>query len=94
MKPYRKGKHNKNKQNTTTTTAASSSSASSNTTTVDTDCLVRISNGSQSFSTIVSSKEVVRFQIAYATLIKGYVDNLERPSRKSDKHRRAKKATI
>ncbi|GBG79987.1 hypothetical protein CBR_g30248 [Chara braunii] len=44
----------------------------------DCKCLVRATDGKRKISTTLSPKEHIRFQTAYATLLKAHLDNLKK----------------
>lgn len=48
-------------------------------------CLLRASNGKKHISTVVSAREVTRFQIAYGNLLKGHMDGLKKREKKGTK---------
>lgn len=63
-----------------------SSSQSSTTTahdSVEYKCLVRANYGSKKLSTIVSSKDINRFQLAYSNLLKANMDTLKKKAKES-----------
>lgn len=49
-------------------------------------CLIRASDNKTKLSTVISSKEVTKFQMSYATLLRGNMDSLK----KHDKHKERK----
>lgn len=53
-------------------------------------CLLRATNGKKKLSTVVSTKEVTRFQLAYANLLKGNLDGLKKRDKKTAKAAAAK----
>jgi len=48
-------------------------------------CLLRASNGKKKISTIVSTREVKRFQMAYANLLKASMDGLKKRDKRTAK---------
>ncbi|XP_065186914.1 signal recognition particle 14 kDa protein-like [Sycon ciliatum] len=52
-------------------------------------CLIRATLNKKKISTVINSKDVNRFQMAYANLLKAHMDGLKKPertkSKKSDK---------
>ncbi|KAL5456889.1 hypothetical protein EMCRGX_G034115 [Ephydatia muelleri] len=48
-------------------------------------CLLRATNGKKTISTVVSSREVTKFQMAFANLLKSNIDGLKRRDKKSAK---------
>jgi len=51
-------------------------------------CLVRATDGKHTkFSTLVSSKEIIRFQMAYANILKSQMDNLKRKEKKKKRRK-------
>ena len=53
-------------------------------------CLFRATNGKQKLSTIVMHKDVTRFQMAYAQMLKSNVDNLKKRDKKAKKSKKSK----
>uniref|UniRef100_A0A8C0YD54 Signal recognition particle 14 kDa protein n=1 Tax=Cyprinus carpio carpio TaxID=630221 RepID=A0A8C0YD54_CYPCA len=49
----------------------------------DNKCLVRASDGKTRISTVVSSKEVIKFQMAYSNLLRAHMDGLKKKDKKS-----------
>ncbi|EDO37402.1 predicted protein [Nematostella vectensis] len=57
-------------------------------------CLFRATNGKKKLSTIVNTKDVNRFQLAYANVLKANMDNLKKRDKKVEKSKANKaKAT-
>ncbi|XP_037994024.1 signal recognition particle 14 kDa protein [Motacilla alba alba] len=54
----------------------------------DNKCLLRATDGKKKISTVVSSKEVNKFQMAYSNLLRANMDGLK----KKDKKSKAKKS--
>ncbi|XP_004633628.1 signal recognition particle 14 kDa protein-like [Octodon degus] len=54
----------------------------------DNKCLLRATDGKKKISTVVSSKEVNKFQMAYSNLLRANMDGLK----KRDKKNKSKKA--
>jgi signal recognition particle subunit SRP14 len=50
---------------------------------VEYKCLVRATYGSKKLSTIVSSKDINRFQLAYSNLLKANMDTLKKKAKES-----------
>ncbi|XP_043929770.1 signal recognition particle 14 kDa protein isoform X2 [Protopterus annectens] len=46
-------------------------------------CLIRATDGKKKLSTVVSSKEVNKFQMAYSNLLRAHVDGLKKKDKKS-----------
>ncbi|XP_064383488.1 signal recognition particle 14 kDa protein-like [Halichondria panicea] len=61
-------------------------------------CLIRATDGKKKISTVVHAKDVTRFQLAYATLLKTNLDGLKKRDKKTAKAAAAKakksKATV
>ncbi|XP_057304049.1 signal recognition particle 14 kDa protein-like [Hydractinia symbiolongicarpus] len=53
-------------------------------------CLFRATNGKKKLSTIVMHKDVNKFQLAYASLLKTNIDSLKKRDRKSKKNKKSK----
>ncbi|XP_060684314.1 signal recognition particle 14 kDa protein [Hemiscyllium ocellatum] len=53
----------------------------------DNKCLLRATDGKKKISTVISSKEVNRFQMAYSNLLRAHMDGLK----KKDKRSKSKK---
>ncbi|XP_069773208.1 signal recognition particle 14 kDa protein isoform X1 [Narcine bancroftii] len=53
----------------------------------DNKCLLRATDGKKKISTVISSKEVNRFQMAYSNLLRAHMDGLK----KKDKKNKSKK---
>lgn len=49
----------------------------------DNKCLVRASDGKSKISTVVTSKEVIKFQMAYSNLLRAHMDGLKKRDKKS-----------
>ncbi|XP_062379211.1 signal recognition particle 14 kDa protein [Sardina pilchardus] len=49
----------------------------------DNKCLLRASDGKKKISTVVSSKEVIKFQMAYSNLLRAHIDGLKKKDKKS-----------
>ncbi|KAG8176253.1 hypothetical protein JTE90_021350 [Oedothorax gibbosus] len=45
-------------------------------------CLIRATLGNKKFSTVVNAKDVNKFQLAYANLLKGNMDGLKKKDKK------------
>ncbi|XP_063430467.1 signal recognition particle 14 kDa protein-like [Mytilus trossulus] len=56
-------------------------------------CLIRASLGNKKLSTVVSQKDVNKFQMAYANLLKGNMDGLKKKDKKSASGKSKSKAT-
>lgn len=57
-------------------------------------CLFRATNGKKKLSTIVNAKDVNRFQLAYANVLKANMDNLKKRDKRTEKSKAKKsKAT-
>jgi len=57
-------------------------------------CLFRATNGKKKLSTVVSAKDVNRFQLAYANVLKANMDNLKKRDKRTEKSKAKKsKAT-
>lgn len=52
-------------------------------------CIIRASDNKSKVSTIISNKEVTKFQMSYATLLRGNMDSLKKHDK--SKERREKK---
>ncbi|XP_064623201.1 signal recognition particle 14 kDa protein-like [Lineus longissimus] len=52
---------------------------------VEYKCLIRASLGNKKLSTVVGQKDVNKFQMAYANLLKGNIDGLKKKEKKSAK---------
>ncbi|XP_041132793.1 signal recognition particle 14 kDa protein-like [Polyodon spathula] len=50
---------------------------------VDNKCLLRATDGKKKISTVVSSKEVIKFQMAYSNLLRAHMDGLKKKDKKS-----------
>ncbi|KAK1158880.1 signal recognition particle 14 kDa protein [Acipenser oxyrinchus oxyrinchus] len=50
---------------------------------VDNKCLLRATDGKKMISTVVSSKEVIKFQMAYSNLLRAHMDGLKKKDKKS-----------
>eukprot|EP00271_Cylindrocystis_brebissonii_P006219 TRINITY_DN18903_c0_g1_i1.p1 TRINITY_DN18903_c0_g1~~TRINITY_DN18903_c0_g1_i1.p1 ORF type:complete len:159 (+),score=38.69 TRINITY_DN18903_c0_g1_i1:351-827(+) len=48
-------------------------------------CLIRVTDGKRKFSTSVSAKDHVRFQAAYATVLRAHMDALKKKEKKDKK---------
>ncbi|KAK3600914.1 hypothetical protein CHS0354_013294 [Potamilus streckersoni] len=53
-------------------------------------CLIRATLGNKKISTVVSQKDVNRFQMAYANLLKGNMDGLKKKDKKTAKKTKSK----
>ncbi|XP_078262357.1 signal recognition particle 14 kDa protein isoform X1 [Rhinoraja longicauda] len=53
----------------------------------DNKCLLRATDGKKKISTVISSKEVNKFQMAYSNLLRAHMDGLK----KKDKKNKSKK---
>ncbi|XP_058470500.1 signal recognition particle 14 kDa protein [Solea solea] len=49
----------------------------------DNKCLIRASEGKKKISTVISSKEVIKFQMAYSNLLRAHMDGLKKKDKKS-----------
>ncbi|XP_045579406.1 signal recognition particle 14 kDa protein isoform X3 [Salmo salar] len=49
----------------------------------DNKCLLRASDGKKKISTVVSTKEVIKFQMAYSNLLRAHMDGLKKKDKKS-----------
>ncbi|XP_038640052.1 signal recognition particle 14 kDa protein [Mustelus asterias] len=49
----------------------------------DNKCLLRATDGKKKISTVISSKEVNRFQMAYSNLLRAHMDGLKKKDKKS-----------
>jgi len=49
----------------------------------DNKCLIRASDGKKKISTVVSTKEVIKFQMAYSNLLRAHMDGLKKKDKKS-----------
>ncbi|KAL7861822.1 hypothetical protein SRHO_G00132630 [Serrasalmus rhombeus] len=49
----------------------------------DNKCLIRASEGKKKISTVVSTKEVIKFQMAYSNLLRAHMDGLKKKDKKS-----------
>uniref|UniRef100_UPI00398F7C14 signal recognition particle 14 kDa protein n=1 Tax=Pristiophorus japonicus TaxID=55135 RepID=UPI00398F7C14 len=49
----------------------------------DNKCLLRATDGKKKISTVISSKEVNRFQMAYSNLLRAHIDGLKKKDKKS-----------
>ncbi|XP_064602348.1 signal recognition particle 14 kDa protein-like [Liolophura sinensis] len=56
-------------------------------------CLVRAQLANKKISTVITQKDVNRFQLAYANLLKGNMDGLKKKDKKSAKAKPKSKAT-
>lgn len=54
-------------------------------------CLFRATNGKKKLSTVVNAKDVNRFQMAYANVLKANMDNLKKRDKRTEK-KKAKKS--
>lgn len=61
----------------------SNAPTTSSTETIEYKCLVRANFGSKKLSTVVSSKDINRFQLAYANLLKVNMDTLKKKAKES-----------
>ncbi|XP_006632517.1 signal recognition particle 14 kDa protein [Lepisosteus oculatus] len=50
---------------------------------VDNKCLIRATDGKKKISTVVSTKEVIKFQMAYSNLLRAHMDGLKKKDKKS-----------
>lgn len=92
-KPHPKGRKPKTGRKGATTSSSSSSSVAHSATGAgggggspepeDHLCLLRAGNGKKHISTVVSSREVNKFQMAYANVLKANVDGLKKRDRKA-----------
>ncbi|KFO32926.1 Signal recognition particle 14 kDa protein [Fukomys damarensis] len=57
----------------------------------DNKCLLRATDGKKKISTVVSSKEVNKFQMAYSSLLRANMDGLKKRDKKS-KNKKTKTA--
>ncbi|XP_038072305.1 signal recognition particle 14 kDa protein-like [Patiria miniata] len=48
-------------------------------------CLFRATNGKKKLSTVISSKDVTKFQMAYANVLKANMDNLKKRGKRDAK---------
>lgn len=53
-------------------------------------CLFRATNGKTKLSTVVMHKDVNKFQMAYAALMKANIDNLKKRDKKNKKSKKSK----
>ncbi|XP_066916446.1 signal recognition particle 14 kDa protein-like [Clytia hemisphaerica] len=53
-------------------------------------CLFRATNGKKKLSTVVMHKDVNKFQVAYASLLKTNIDSLKKRDKKSKKSKKTK----
>uniref|UniRef100_A0A914VJ97 Signal recognition particle 14 kDa protein n=1 Tax=Plectus sambesii TaxID=2011161 RepID=A0A914VJ97_9BILA len=53
-------------------------------------CLLRVKHGSKKISTVINPKDVNKFQLAYANLLKLNMDNLKKRERKAEKESKPK----
>ncbi|XP_059810176.1 signal recognition particle 14 kDa protein isoform X3 [Hypanus sabinus] len=49
----------------------------------DNKCLLRATDGKKKISTVISSKEVNKFQMAYSNLLRAHMDGLKKKDKKS-----------
>ncbi|XP_016329566.1 signal recognition particle 14 kDa protein [Sinocyclocheilus anshuiensis] len=49
----------------------------------DNKCLLRASDGKNKISTVVNTKEVIKFQMAYSNLLRAHMDGLKKKDKKS-----------
>ncbi|XP_077999553.1 signal recognition particle 14 kDa protein-like [Glandiceps talaboti] len=56
-------------------------------------CLVRATNGKRKITTVISSKDVTKFQMAYVTVLKANMDNLKKKDKSSKSKGKKSKAT-
>lgn len=49
----------------------------------DNKCIVRASDGKKKISTVVNTKEVIKFQMAYSNLLRAHMDGLKKKDKKS-----------
>ncbi len=57
-------------------------------------CLFRATNGKKKLSTVISSKDVTKFQMAYANVLKANTDNLKKRGKRDTKSKsKTNKAT-
>ncbi|KAJ8044553.1 Signal recognition particle 14 kDa protein [Holothuria leucospilota] len=56
-------------------------------------CLVRSSDGKKKISTVISSRDITKFQMAYANLLKTNMDGLKKRDKRSSKKTKTTKAT-
>ncbi|XP_039597578.1 signal recognition particle 14 kDa protein [Polypterus senegalus] len=49
----------------------------------DNKCLLRATDGKKKITTVVSSKEVIKFQMAYSNLLRAHMDGLKKKDKKS-----------
>ena len=71
------------KKNGTVSTRTPNSPSNTSTDSIEYKCLVRATFGSKKFSTIVSAKDINRFQLAYANLLKSNMDTLKKKVKES-----------
>jgi len=53
-------------------------------------CLFRATNGKKKYSTVVMHKDVNKFQLTYAALLKASIDNLKKRDKKAKKSKKSK----
>ena len=54
-------------------------------------CLIRASDNRTKLSTVISSKEVTKFQMSYATLLRGNMDSLKKHDKSKERKERKRK---
>lgn len=59
----------------------------------DHKCLIRATNGKKKLSTVISNRDVTKFQMAYANLLKANMDGLRKRDKRSSKKPKTTKAT-
>ncbi|CAG2121934.1 unnamed protein product [Medioppia subpectinata] len=72
------------------TTSQSSSSSAASSQPSENKCLIRVHNSKRKISTIVSARDVNKFQLAYANLIKGNLYGLKKKDTKKKSGSKAK----
>lgn len=83
-KPHPKPRKGKTgKKGTATSTASSAAAKRTSPELEDHLCLLRAGNGKRHFSTVISVKEVTRFQMAYANVLKANLDGLKKRDKRT-----------
>ena len=58
---------------------------------LDNLCLIRASDNKTKLSTVISNKEVTKFQMSYATLLRGNMDSLKKHDKSKEQKERKRK---
>ncbi|CAF0818754.1 unnamed protein product [Adineta ricciae] len=82
-KPQLTKKQRLEQKNASTPTATTSAHSPTTSEPVEYKCLVRAGFGSKKLSTVVSAKDINRFQLAYSNLLKANMDTLKKKAKES-----------